>query len=182
MFLGGDPSYVQKDTDADQGARAELQVRQRRRRAGAGRALEPAVQAEEAGALLLVRPAVPERAVPALARCSCRRASRAARTTRSRAATRRSTRARTRATRCSRRSFSKKFATSGSPAVAVLKRFTWSNADQNIVAELDRRRAHGSGQGGAEVGRSRTRPRSTSGSVSSEANTWGRRSAPPRLR
>ena len=31
--------------------------------------------------------------------------------------------------------FSKKFATSGSPAVAVLKRFSWSNQDQEIVAK-----------------------------------------------
>ena len=32
--------------------------------------------------------------------------------------------------------FSKKFATSGSPAVAVLKRWKWTNADQNTVAKL----------------------------------------------
>ena len=32
--------------------------------------------------------------------------------------------------------FSKKFATSGSPAVAVLKRWKWTNADQNAVAKL----------------------------------------------
>jgi glycine betaine/proline transport system substrate-binding protein len=32
--------------------------------------------------------------------------------------------------------FSAKFAKSGSPAVAVLKRFSWSNADQNTVAAL----------------------------------------------
>ena len=51
---------------ADQGARAELQVRERRRRAGAGRALEPAVQAAQAGDLLLVHAAVPEPGVPAL--------------------------------------------------------------------------------------------------------------------
>jgi len=31
--------------------------------------------------------------------------------------------------------FSKKFATSGSPAVAVLKRWKWSNDDQNLVAK-----------------------------------------------
>jgi glycine betaine/proline transport system substrate-binding protein len=31
--------------------------------------------------------------------------------------------------------FSKKFATGGSPAYAVLKRFTWSNKDQEIVAK-----------------------------------------------
>jgi glycine betaine/proline transport system substrate-binding protein len=31
---------------------------------------------------------------------------------------------------------SKKFATSGSPAVGVIKRFSWTNADQNIVAGL----------------------------------------------
>jgi glycine betaine/proline transport system substrate-binding protein len=32
--------------------------------------------------------------------------------------------------------FSSKFAKSGSPAVAVLKRFKWSNADQNAVAAM----------------------------------------------
>ena len=32
--------------------------------------------------------------------------------------------------------FSKKFAQSGSPAVGVLRRFKWSNADQNFVANL----------------------------------------------
>jgi glycine betaine/proline transport system substrate-binding protein len=31
--------------------------------------------------------------------------------------------------------FSKKFATSGSPAVKVLRKFKWSNADQNLVAK-----------------------------------------------
>ncbi len=31
---------------------------------------------------------------------------------------------------------SKKFATSGSPAVGVVKRFSWSNADQNVVAGM----------------------------------------------
>ena len=32
--------------------------------------------------------------------------------------------------------FSKKFAGSGSPAVKVLRKFKWSNADQNFVANL----------------------------------------------
>jgi len=31
---------------------------------------------------------------------------------------------------------SKKFATSGSPAVGVVKRFSWTNADQNAVAKM----------------------------------------------
>ena len=31
--------------------------------------------------------------------------------------------------------FSKKFATSGSPAYPVLKRFSWSNKDQETVAK-----------------------------------------------
>ena len=66
MFLGGDPSYVQKDAAADQAARPEPQVRVRRRGAGAGRPLEPGVQAEEADPLLLVHAAVPEHGVPAV--------------------------------------------------------------------------------------------------------------------
>jgi glycine betaine/proline transport system substrate-binding protein len=32
--------------------------------------------------------------------------------------------------------FSKKFATSGSPAVKFLKKWKWTNADQNVVAGL----------------------------------------------
>jgi glycine betaine/proline transport system substrate-binding protein len=31
---------------------------------------------------------------------------------------------------------SKKFATSGSPAVNVIKNFRWSNSDQNVVAGM----------------------------------------------
>jgi len=51
---------------ADQAARTEPQVRVRRRGAGAGRPLEPGVQAEEADSLLLVHAAVPEHGVPAV--------------------------------------------------------------------------------------------------------------------
>src|SRR3984893_15930079 len=61
MFLGGDPSYVQKDKELIPALRAKPKVRLGRRRAGPGRTLEPALQAAQAGALLLVRPAVPER-------------------------------------------------------------------------------------------------------------------------
>src|SRR5437016_4485996 len=50
---------------AHPGARAELQVRLGRRGTRAGRTLEPALQAAQAGALLLVRPAVSERDVQA---------------------------------------------------------------------------------------------------------------------
>ena len=66
---------------ADQGARAELQVRQRRRRAGAGRALDAARTSSTSRCSSTGTPAVPERAVPARRGASCRRASRAARTT-----------------------------------------------------------------------------------------------------
>ena len=45
------------------GPRAQLQARRRGCRGGPGRTLEPALQAEEARHLLLVRPAVPERVV-----------------------------------------------------------------------------------------------------------------------
>ena len=40
MFLGGDPSYVQKDKKLDRGSRSEPQARNRGRTAGAGRTLE----------------------------------------------------------------------------------------------------------------------------------------------
>ncbi len=63
MFLGGDPSYVAEGPGAHQGARPQPEARRRRRRAGAGSTLDPAVQAEEAGSLLLVRPAVSERRI-----------------------------------------------------------------------------------------------------------------------
>ena len=48
---------------------------------------------------------------------------------------------------------SKKFATSGSPAVGVVKRFSWSNADQNIVAGMIAGQHMNPDQGGAEVDR-----------------------------
>ncbi len=54
MFLGGDPSYVQKDRAIIKGLGLELQACRRRCRVGAGGAVEPALQAEEAGHLLLV--------------------------------------------------------------------------------------------------------------------------------
>jgi glycine betaine/proline transport system substrate-binding protein len=52
MFLGGDPSYVQKDKELIKALGLNL------KHVTAGRALEPAVQAEEAGPLLLVHAAV----------------------------------------------------------------------------------------------------------------------------
>ena len=68
MFLGGDPSYVQKDKQLIQALGLNLKF--------VSVGAEPAqvarwsqlLQAEEAGHLLLVHPAVPERGVPALAR------------------------------------------------------------------------------------------------------------------
>ena len=83
---------------ADRGARAQLQARDRRRRAGPGGALEPALQAEEAGHLLLVHAAVPQPGVRPGRGASCRRArtrTRTARTTPRRAATPSSTSAST---------------------------------------------------------------------------------------
>ena len=119
---------------ADQGARAEPEVRQRRRRGGPGRPLDAALQAAQTGAVLLVRPAVPERDLqarqvklpprfkgcqddeskggnPAQYACAY-------------------------PTYILQKFFSTKFATSGSPAVAVLKKWSWSNPDQNVVAGL----------------------------------------------
>ena len=116
----------------------ELQARRRGRRAGAGRPLEPALQAEEARPLLLVRPAVPERAVRPRPGQAAAAHARAARTTRRRAATRSSTRARTRRTR-STRSSAAKFAKSGSPAVGVVKKFKWTAEGSEHRREPDRR-------------------------------------------
>ena len=56
---------------AHQGARPRPEARRLGRRAGAGRALDAAVQAAQAGALLLVRPAVPERGVRPRTGSSC---------------------------------------------------------------------------------------------------------------
>ena len=66
MFLGGDPSYVQKDAQLIKELGLEPEVRLGRRRAGAGRPLDAGVQAEEADPLLLVHAAVPQQGVPAL--------------------------------------------------------------------------------------------------------------------
>ncbi len=132
MFLGGDPVVRAEGPRADQGARPEPEARRRRRRAGAGRPLEPAVQAEEARALLLVRPAVPERAVrprshqaaAALQGLSGRREAEPGKHA------------------CEYPSYvldklvSKKFATSGSPAVKFVRNWKWTSADQNYVANL----------------------------------------------
>ena len=80
---------------ADRGARPEPQARDGRRRAGAGRALEPALQAEEAGPLLLVHAAVLQPGVRPGRGQAPRSARRTARTTRRPAATSTSTSART---------------------------------------------------------------------------------------
>ena len=58
-FLGGDPSYVQKDKELIKALGPDPQARDRRRRAGPGGALEPGLQAAEAGPVLLVHAAVP---------------------------------------------------------------------------------------------------------------------------
>ena len=115
-----------------QGARPQPQARRRGRRARAGRTLEPAVQAEEAGSLLLVRPAVPERAVRPRADPAAEALRRAAWTTRSSPA---STRASTRPTastsssrRSSRRAARRPSSSSG--------KWKWTSKDQNFVANL----------------------------------------------
>ena len=68
---------------AHQGARPEPEARRLGSRAGAGRALDAALQAAQAGAVLLVRPAVPERGRTTCTASSCPSGSRAASTTRS---------------------------------------------------------------------------------------------------
>ncbi len=132
MFLGGDPSYVQKDRALIKELGLNLKHVVAGRRAGAGRALDAAVQAEEAGALLLVRPAVPERGVrpvshPAADALQGLRRRREA----SPASTPASTR-RTGSTSSSAATFAK----SGSPALKVIRKFKWTSADQNFVANL----------------------------------------------
>ena len=54
--------------------------------------------------------------------------------------------------------FGSKFAKSGSPAVAVLKKFSWTNDQQNTVATLDRRAAHEARRGRGEVGQGESGP------------------------
>ena len=65
MFLGGDPSYVQKDAQLIKELGLNFKFVSRRRGAGPGGALDAGVQAEEADPLLLVHAAVPEHRVRA---------------------------------------------------------------------------------------------------------------------
>ena len=53
---------------------------------------------------------------------------------------------------------STKFANSGSPAVTLIKNFHWTNADQNLVADLHRQGRHEAGRRGAEVDRRQPEP------------------------
>ena len=45
-----------------------------------------------------------------------------------------------------------KFAKSGSPAVSVIKKFKWTSADQNTVANLISGKKHEAGQGRRDSG------------------------------
>ena len=116
---------------ADQGARPQPEARRGGGGARAGRTLDAAVQAEEASALLLVRPAVPERGVrrrpdPAAAALQGVRDDEKLKGNHA----------------CEYPSYgldklvSGDFAKSGSPALKVIRKFTWTSADQNFVANL----------------------------------------------
>ena len=130
-----------------------LEPEARRRRCGGrtGRPLDPAVQAEEAGALLLVRPAVPERVsttsykvkLPPVFK-GCLHDEKEGGDAKS--------------YRCDYAPYvldkliSGKFATSGSPAVRFVKKWKWTSADQNFVANLIAGQEDEAGEGGGAVG------------------------------
>ncbi len=133
MFLGGDPSYVQKDKELIE----LLGLNFKHVTVGA----EPAevarfsqqIQAAQARHLLLVDAAVPElepqpgRGQAAAAPKGCQDDASAGGSTKK--------------YRCayaadrSNKLLSKEFVQSGSPAVKLLRKFQWSNADQNLVAK-----------------------------------------------
>ena len=130
MFLGGDPSYVQKDHTIIQG----LGLNFKHVVAGA----ESAQVARWSQLYKQKKPVIfywydPQylNAPYDLVRVKLPARPRGARTTRRRAA---STRARTRRTAWTRSAC--KFAKSGSPAFSVSKKFTWTSKDQNFVANL----------------------------------------------
>ena len=132
MFLGGDPSYVQKDRALIK----ELGLNLKHVVAGAEPAQvarwSAAVQAEEARALLLVRPAVPERAVRPRASPAAEALRRAAWTTRSRPASTRASTRRTGSTSSSAESSRR----AARPRSKFVKKWKWTSADQNFVANL----------------------------------------------
>ena len=158
MFLGGDPTYVQKDAQLIKALGLELQVRLRGRRARAGRPVDAAVQAEEADPLLLVTPQylntayqlseiqLPKRHKNCqdsyspklgsdLQQYNCAYAART----------------------IIEKLISTKFAKSGSPAVPVIKRWKWSANDQNFVANLIAGQQEDPVEGGREVGKGQPR-------------------------
>ena len=133
MFLGGDPSYVQKDKELIEALGLNL----KHVTAGAEPAQvarwTQALQAEEAGALLLVHAAVPEPGVrsgrgrAAGAQPDCKDDAKAGGDVEQ--------------YKCAydvtviNKLFSKEFAESGSPAFDVLKKMTLTNEDQEAVAK-----------------------------------------------
>ena len=134
MFLGGDPSYVQKDAQLIKAARPQLQVRRRsapsrpRSRAGA--------QAYKQKKPILFYWYTPQylntayqlsevKLPPRFAGCKDDS------TTGGNVAQYKCAYANT----ILEKVFSKKFATSGSPAYAALKNFKWTNLDQETVAK-----------------------------------------------
>ena len=119
---------------ADQGARAEPQARDRGRRARAGRALEPALQAEEAGASSTGTRRSTSTRSTTWPRSSCRSARPDCKDDAKSGGD-------AEQYKCAydvtviQKLFSKKFADSGSPAYDVLKKMKLTNDDQEAVAK-----------------------------------------------
>ena len=128
------PQLRPEGQGADRGARAQLQARHRGRRAGAGGALEPALQAEEAGDLLLVHAAVPQPGVRPRPRSSSPRAHKDCKDDAKEGGDPAQYKCAYDVTIINKL-FSKKFADSGSPAYPVLKKMKLTNEDQEKVAK-----------------------------------------------
>ena len=73
---------------------------------------------------------------------------------------------------------SSKFAKSGSPALKVIRKFSWTSADQNFVANLIAGQAHGQGQGCRRVG-GKNKAKVNAWLEVSRAEGGGGTSAPP---
>ena len=154
-FLGGDPSYVQKDRALIK----ELGLNLKHVVSGAEPAQvarwTTAVQAAEAGDLLLVRPAVPERDL----RPVPRPAPEAVQGLHRRREVEGQARMRVRVGYPALdKLVSSKFAKSGSPALKVIRNFKWTSADQNFVANLIAGKHMDKDKAAASCGWRRTRP------------------------
>ena len=137
MFLGGDPSYVQKDAQLIKQLGLNLKFVSVGAEPAQVARWTPGVQAEEADPLLLVHAAVPEHGVPAVRDQAAGAQQEVRRLVQPEAREQlEHLQVRVRADDHREGDHVEVREESGSPAVGVIKRWKWSANDQNFVANL----------------------------------------------